>query len=103
MLKKKTSDYFQGEIKLKNIVVSKILGSYLGFIEFNNIRYWDIRENIEIKSYEVDKQLRSSSIYREDKNLLGENKVEDAQKMKDKIEDAQRADRKLRQKFNEKK
>jgi len=34
---------------------------------------------------------------------LGENKVEEAQKMKDKIEDAQRADRKLRQKFNEKK
>jgi len=34
---------------------------------------------------------------------LGENKVEEAQKMKDKIEDTQRADRKLRQKFNEKK
>jgi len=84
-------------------VVSKILGSYLGFIEFNGIRYWDIRENIDIKSYEIDKQLPSSSIYRLDKILLGENKVEEAQKMKDKIEDTQRADRKLRQKFNEKK
>jgi len=100
--KKKTSDWFQGEIKLKNIVVSKILGSYLSFIEFNNIRYWDIRENIDIKSFEVEKQLRSSSIYREDRILLGESKVEEAQKMKDKIEDVQRYDRKLRQKHQEK-
>jgi len=80
-----------------------VLGSYLGFIEFNNIRYWDIRENIEIKSLEVEKQLKSSSIYREDRILLGENKVDEAQKMKDKIEDIQRCDRKLRQKYNEKK
>lgn len=49
----RASDYFQGEIKLKNIVVSKILGSFLSFIEFNNIRYWDIRENIDIKVYFV--------------------------------------------------
>jgi len=102
-VKKKSSDYFQGEIKLKNIVVSKIYGSYLAFVEFNNIRYWDIRENIEIKSFEVEKQLKSSSVYREDRILLGENKVEQAQKMKDQIEDAQRSDRKLRQKYNEKK
>jgi len=102
-VKKKPSDYFQGEIKLKNIVVSKVYGSYLGFIEFNNIRYWDIRENVEIKSIEVEKQLLSSSIYREDRILLGENKVEEAQKMKDKIEESQRNDRKLRLKYNEKK
>jgi len=102
-VKKKSSDYFQGEIKLKNIVVSKVLGSYLSFIEFNNIRYWDIRENIDIKSFEVEKQLKSSSIYREDRILLGENKVQEAQKMKDKVEDLQRYDRKLRQKYNEKK
>jgi hypothetical protein len=101
-VKKKPSDYFQGEIKLKNIVVSKIYGSYLSFIEFNNIRYWDIRENIEIKSLNVEKQLLSSSIYREDRILLGENKVEEAQKMKERIEDLQRYDRKLRQKIEKK-
>jgi len=102
-VKKKTSDWFQGEIKLKNIVVSKALGSYLSFVEFNNIRYWDIRENIEIKSFEGEKQLKSSSIYREDRILLGENKVDEAQKAKDKIEDVQRYDRKLREKCSQKK
>ncbi len=43
------SDYFSGEIKLKNISVCKVYGSYLSFIEFNNFRYWDIRQNIPIK------------------------------------------------------
>jgi len=60
-------------------------------------------KNVEIKSIEVEKQLLSSSIYREDRILLAENKVEDAQKMKDKVEESQRNDRKLRQKHNEKK
>jgi hypothetical protein len=43
------SDHFSGEIKLKNISVCKVNGSYLSHIEFNNFRYWDIRENIGIK------------------------------------------------------
>jgi len=46
--------------------------------------------------------LISSSIYREDRILLGENKVDEAQKMKDKIEDLQRYDKKLRQKYEKK-
>jgi len=101
-VKKKTSDWFQGEVKLKNIVVSKILGSYLSFIEFNNIRYWYIIQNIDIKSIEVEKQLLSSSLFREDRILLGLDKVDAAQKMKEKIEEQQRTDRKLRQKVEKK-
>ena len=42
-VKKKPSDYFQGEIKEKGKKVCKIYGSYMGFIEFDSIRYWDFR------------------------------------------------------------
>ncbi len=34
---------------LDNKVISKVYGSYLNFIEFDGIRYWDIRENIPVK------------------------------------------------------
>lgn len=71
------SDYFQGEIKLKNVVVSKVYGTFCGFIEFNNIRYWDVRENLEvkvnkifIKIIEPATQLPSAAIYREDRILI---------------------------------
>ena len=32
---------------MNNKVVSTISGSYLNFIEFDGLRYWDIRENIK--------------------------------------------------------
>ena len=34
-MKKKPTDYFKGEIKVDDKVVSDIYGSYMGFIEFN--------------------------------------------------------------------
>ncbi len=40
----KPTDYFQGEIKVNGSRVSKIYGSYMGFIQFDNIRYWDFRD-----------------------------------------------------------
>lgn len=42
-VKKKPSDYFDGEIKVNGQVKSKVYGSYLGFIEFDGLRYWDFR------------------------------------------------------------
>jgi len=99
-VKKKPSDFFTGEIKIKGITVSKILGSYLSFIEFNGIRYWDIRENVKIKSMEVHQQIPSSSSLREDRILLEQKKLEQAQAAKEKLEELQRYDRKLREKFN---
>ena len=45
----------------------KVYGSYLEFIEFNGVRYWDIRENIPINSIDVDNKLKSSSNLRLDK------------------------------------
>jgi len=31
--------------------VCKVYGSYLNYIEFDNVRYWDIRENWEINVF----------------------------------------------------
>lgn len=48
-VKKKPSDYFQGEIKVNGQVKSKVYGSYLGFIEFDTVRYWDFRYVLPVK------------------------------------------------------
>ena len=100
---KKLSDYFIGEIKDKDgNVVSKFNGSYLSHIDFDGIRYWDIRKNIDIEAYPIINQLPSSSIYRVDSQLLYERKIDQAQEEKCRLEELQRHDRKLRKEFMEK-
>lgn len=42
-VKKKPSDYFQGVITVDGVEVSTIYGSYMGFLDFGGIRYWDFR------------------------------------------------------------
>lgn len=97
----KLSDYFQGEIVDKEgNSVSSFSGSYLTNIEFDGVRYWDVRKNIDIEAFPVKDQIKSSSIYREDSNFLYEKKLEEAQEAKDKLENLQRHDRKLRAKYN---
>lgn len=39
--KKKPTDYLSGDIKINGKVVSKVYGTYLGYIEFDGVRYWD--------------------------------------------------------------
>ena len=93
----KLSDYFDGEIKDKDgKVVSKFTGSYLSHIDFDGKRYWDIRRNINIEEYPIKDQLKSSSIYRQDSNLLYEQKMDQAQEAKIELEEIQRRDRRLR-------
>lgn len=98
----KPSDTISGEIIHKGIIVSKVRGSYLSYIEFDGERYWDIRENFPISLIELEKNLPSSSLYREDRKLLEINQVEEAQISKDKIENIQRSDRKLRENYPKK-
>lgn len=71
----------------------------MSHINFDDIRYWDIRENFPIKFIELDKNLPSSSLYREDRILLEKEILVEAQDVKEKIENQQRADRKLREKY----
>ena len=95
--KSRLSDYFEGTIKDKDgNVLSNFTGSYLSHIDFDGKRYWDIRHNIDIEEFPIKKQLKSSSIYREDSLLLYERKLDEAQDAKTVLEEIQRRDRRLR-------
>jgi hypothetical protein len=83
-------------------VVSVLTGSYMSHIDFDGVRYWDIREHFPISLIEYEKNLPSSSVYREDRRLLEEGNLEQAQKAKEIIENIQRNDRKLRDKYHKK-
>lgn len=37
---KRPKDYFKGEIVKGDKVLSQILGSYMGFCDFDGVRYW---------------------------------------------------------------
>ena len=69
------TDYFQTSIKMGGkIDICKVYGSYLSFIEFNNVRYWDIRENTPIKLIDIPTILQSSSQFRLDRINLEQGK-----------------------------
>ena len=94
-------DYFTGEIKREGEVVSKIFGSFMGYIDFDGVRYWDGRrmQNFEVEQI-TPKQgivLASDARKRIDTVALVGGDVEKAQENKDTLENNQRADRKLRE------
>lgn len=74
-------------------------GSYLHFIEFEGERYWEMGDEWGIWN-KPDEQhlLMSDSSLRADLNFLKEKDYENAQKAKEELEEAQRADKKLREK-----
>ena len=41
--KKYAKDYFKGEIKQNGEIKSRVFGSYMGYIDFDGLRYWDER------------------------------------------------------------
>ena len=85
------------DIKLNNNVVSKLYGSYLSFMEFDGVRYWDLREHTDIEGYEITNQLKSSSLFRPDRICLEEGRLDEGQVEKELLENLQRKDRKLRE------
>jgi len=42
-VKGKVQDFFKGEILKDGKVVSKIFGNYVGFLDFDKERLWDVR------------------------------------------------------------
>ena len=86
-----------GTIQLDGKVVTKIYGSYLGFMEFDGIRYWDARDaKMFSVNKAVDDQLPSDSMHRPDLLILMKGDIETAQKRKEEMEELQRKDVKLR-------
>jgi len=44
--KKRPMDYFAGEINQNGRVVSRLLGNQMGYIDFDGVRYWDVRDQV---------------------------------------------------------
>lgn len=90
------SDGFIADILEYGKKVATMEGSYCSHIEFDGKRYWDVRQKFDFKAY-VPRQLNSSSVNRQDSNLLRQGFVSEAQEAKEILEIIQRNDRKLRE------
>lgn len=102
-VKGKPTDFLYGEIFKENKKISVLTGSYLSALFWDDVKYWDIRDNFPITILDYSEKfskyiLPSSSIHRSDRRLLELNMVEEAQEMKEKLENIQRKDKKLREK-----
>jgi len=72
----------------------------MGFIDFNSVRYYDIREKQHIHfpiSSKGESSLPSDSTKRQDALLLALGDIVAAQTAKEELENSQRNDRKLRE------
>ncbi|CAD8133891.1 unnamed protein product [Paramecium octaurelia] len=102
-VKKRTSDFFQADINCKGQKISTVFGTYIGFINFDNVRYWDYRYVVPHK-IKLDKQpLESDHKNRSDLQALRAGDIPLAQKNKEILENIQRNDRKLREAFEKQK
>ena len=82
---KKGRDYIKGEIKKNGVVVSTLHGTYMGYLEFDGVRYWDIRkmQNFPIIEAPLNKVLGSDWRNRIDTRALLAKDVVLAQTNKD--------------------
>jgi len=85
---------------VKGRPICKIYGTYIGFLEFDGQRYWDIRDTEKFPMVKPNFVLPSDSRHRPDLCKLIEGKIEEAQLEKEKLENIQRADKKLRVSYN---
>ena len=72
----------------------------MGFIDFDGVRYWDIRERQSIHfpiSAKGQLSLPSDSTKRKDGMMLAAGNVQQAQVFKEELENLQRHERKLRE------
>ena len=42
-VKKRVSDYLEGDIKKDGKTLCRLSGSYMGFLDWDGVRYWDAR------------------------------------------------------------
>ena len=79
----KTQDYICGDIKVRGQKVCDIYANYMGFADFNKVRYWDIREMekvwFPIRRFEPHQVLESDSVKRLDSITLKSGDVVAAQ------------------------
>eukprot|EP01067_Filipodium_phascolosomae_P007507 Filipodium_phascolosomae@DN6036_c0_g1_i1.p1 len=95
------TDWFHGDLRDKTgNVVSTMKGTYLGFVDFDDARYWDMRDvpaySVEHTPEVLEPRLPSDATFRKDLAIMatGDYKAADIQKTV--YEDLQRHDAKLR-------
>lgn len=85
----KKQDYLWGEIKRDGKRVCEITGNYVGFVDFDSVRYWDYRE-LERIHHPVEGaagHLSSDARSRTDSIFLRTRTVEEAQAEKVRLEE----------------
>ena len=99
-VKNKPTDYFDGSIvDSKGGLISRISGTWIGYMDFDGVRYWDVR-HIKPSAIKYGPNLPSDSENRKDLILLRQGHLEEAQMAKEEIENLQRLDRKFREKYH---
>jgi len=99
------SDYFEGVIEkydpcsadAPGEVLVRTEGSWVGFIDFGGVRYWDIRTTQKMPILTPGNILKSDSRYRPDRIALEAKDIPLAQDEKVRIEEQQRRERRLRE------
>lgn len=95
--RRKVQDYIEGYIEKDGARVCDISGTYCGYLEFDDVRYWDVRDTLKFDVRHRQKEvLPSDSRYRTDLMSLIEGDVSQAQTNKEQLEQDQRHDAKLR-------
>ena len=99
------SDWFEGVIEQydpanpeqEGQVLSQVEGSWVGFVDFDKVRYWDIRTTEKMAMWAPPRPLLSDSRNRSDRNYLAAKDIKKAQAEKIRLEEQQRYERKLRE------
>lgn len=99
------SDYFEGVLEKfdpanpdkEGQVISNISGSWVGFCDFDKVRYWDINACTKLSMAAPVNLLKSDSRNRPDRVALAAKNISLAQAEKIRLEEAQRRERKLRE------
>jgi len=99
------SDWFEGVIEryepsapeVQGDVLSSVEGSWVGFIDFDKVRYWDYRTTDKSPSSAPASVLPSDSRKRADRNCLVAKDFRAAQGHKTRLEEQQRKERHLRE------
>ena len=99
------SDYFEGVIEkfdpssphAATQELVSVEGSWVGFIDFAGVRYWDIRSTQKMSMCTPAQTLKSDSRLRPDRKALEAKNLKLAQDEKVRIEEQQRHERRLRE------
>lgn len=85
-VKSKPTDYFEGEIKKGKTTLSKCFGSYMGFADFDGVRYWDARIIKPFAMQIFKSTLESDHAKRTDRICMIEGNMDKAQSEKERLE-----------------